>query len=76
VPEDVGLHIVYARNTAVYVSDESYFTRPVGTQVLPVYARTFGLASTSACAALIATANAGFMVELDQIHAKIERAEA
>ncbi len=75
VPEDAGEHIVYARNTAVNVPDETYFTQPVGTKVLPIYARAFGPASKSACAAFIASANADFMVELDQLHAKIERAE-
>jgi len=73
--ESQGDHIVYARTTAVNVPDETYFTQPVGTKVLPIYARAFGPAKKAECAAFIASANADFMMELDQLHAKIERAE-
>ncbi len=72
---DAGDHIVYARKTAVNVPDETYFTQPVGTKVLPIFARAFGPACKADCAAFIASANVDFMMELDQLHAKIERAE-
>jgi len=73
--EKRGLHIVYARKSSVNVPDETYFTQPVGTKVLPIFARAYGPSSKPDCEAFIASANADFMVELDQLHAKIERAE-
>jgi len=75
VEQDAGDHIVYARKSAVNVPDETYFTLPVGTKVLPIFARAYGPASKADCAAFIASANVDFMMELDQLHAKIERAE-
>lgn len=73
--ETSGQHIVYARNTSVNVPDETYFTQPVGTKVLPIFKRAYGPASKADCEAFIASANVDFMMELDQLHAKIERAE-
>ena len=76
VPEDqTGVYIVYARKTAVNVPDETFFTQPVGTKVLPIYSRAFGPSSKAECDAFIADANNDFMMELDQLHAKFERAE-
>ncbi len=72
---DTGSHIVYARKTAVNVPDETYFTLPIGTKVLPIYSRAFGPSSKTECAAFIASANNDFMMELDELHAKIERVE-
>jgi len=72
---DTGLYIVYARKAAIDVPDETYFTQPVGTKVLPIYSRAYGPASKADCAAFIATANDRFMEELDELHAKIERVE-
>lgn len=72
--EDTGAHIVYARKTTVDVPDETYFTLPVGTKVLPIYSRAFGPSSKGACDEFIASANIDFMMELDQLHAKIEMA--
>jgi len=74
--ETSGLHIVYARNSSVNVPDETYFTQPVGTKVLPIFARAYGPSCKPDCEAFIASANADFMMELDMLHAKIERAEA
>lgn len=71
-----GMYIVYARKTAVNVPDETYFTQPLGTKVLPIYSRAFGPSSKAECDAFIASANNDFMVELDALHAKIERVEA
>ncbi len=73
--EDSGPYIVYTRKSAVNVPDETYFIQPVGTKVLPIYSRTFGPANKADCDAFIATANDKFMVELDELHAKIERVE-
>jgi len=70
-----GEHIVYARKSSVNVPDETYFTQPVGTKVLPIFSRAYGPSSKPDCEAFIASANADFMMELDQLHAKIERAE-
>jgi len=76
MPEpDTRLHMVYARKTAIDVPDETYFTLPVGTKVLPIYSHAFGPACKGDCAAFIATANDKFMMELDALHAKIERVE-
>ena len=72
---DTGSYVVYARKAAIDVPDETYFTQPVGTKVLPLYTRAFGPASKSDCTAFIATANDRFMQELDELHAKIERVE-
>ena len=72
---DGGSYIVYARKTAIDVPDETYFTLPVGTKVLPIYSRAFGPAGKNECRAFIAMANDKFMVELDELHAKIERVE-
>ena len=75
-PEDQsGEHIVYARKTALNVPDETFFTQPVGTKVLPIYSRAFGPSSKPECDAFIAAANDDFMMELDALHAKIERVE-
>ena len=73
--EDAGDYIVYARKTSVNVPDETFFTQAVGTKVLPIYSRAFGPSSKAACAAFIASANNDFMMELDALHAKIERVE-
>ncbi len=73
--EDTGSYIVYARKAAIDVPDETYFTQPVGTKVLPIYNRAFGPASKAHCAEFIATANDKFMIELDELHAKIEKVE-
>ena len=73
--EDTGRYIVYARKAAIDVPDETYFTQPVGTKVLPIYSRAFGPASKAHCAEFVATANDKFMIELDELHAKIERVE-
>ncbi|MBL1436071.1 MAG: hypothetical protein COB08_007715 [Rhodobacteraceae bacterium] len=73
--EDTGAHIVYARKTVVNVPDETYFTLPVGTKVLPIYSRAFGPSSKAECTAFIASANNDFMMELDELHAKIERVD-
>ena len=73
--EDSGHYIVYARKAAIDVPDETYFTQPVGTKVLPLYNRAYGPASKADCATFIATANDKFMIELDELHAKIERVE-
>ena len=73
--EDMGRYIVYARKTAIDVPDETYFTQPVGTKVLPIFSRAFGPACKADCAAFIAVANDRFMTELDELHAKIERVE-
>ena len=35
-------HFVYARKNAVNVPDETFFTQPLGTKVLPIYNRAFG----------------------------------
>jgi len=70
-----GAHIVYARKTAVNVPDETFFTQPLGTKVLPIYSRAFGPSSKTECDAFIAAANNDFMMELDALHAKIERVE-
>ena len=70
-----GVHIVYARKTAVNVPDETFFTQPLGTKVLPIYSRAFGPSSKAECDAFIAAANDDFMMELDALHAKIERVE-
>ncbi len=76
VPEqDEGQYCVYARKTAVRVPDETYFIQPAGTKVLPIFSHAYGPASKAECAAFIASANMDFMMELDQLHAKIERAE-
>ncbi len=74
-PEETGDFVVYARKTAVNVPDETYFVQPAGTRVLPIYSRAFGPASKADCRAFIASANDKFMVELDELHAKIERVE-
>jgi len=73
--EPSGQHIVYARKSSVNVPDETYFTQPVGTKVLPIFTRAYGPSSKPDCEAFIASANVDFMMELDQLHAKIERAE-
>ncbi len=70
-----GMHIVYARKTAVNVPDETFFTQPLGTKVLPIYSRAFGPSSKAECDAFIAAANNDFMMELDALHAKIEGVE-
>lgn len=70
-----GEHIVYARFSALDLPDETYFTQPVGTKVLPIYKRVFGPASKQDCDGFIASANNDFMMELDALHAKIERVE-
>jgi len=75
VAADTGRYIVYARKAAIDVPDETYFTQPVGTKVLPIYSRAFGPASKARCAEFITTANDKFMIELDELHAKIERVE-
>ena len=74
-PEEVGDFVVYARKTTVNVPDETYFTQPAGTKVLPIYSRAFGPACKADCRAFIASANDKFMMELDELHAKIERVE-
>lgn len=73
--EDDGRYFVFARKTAIDVPDETYFTLPVGTKVLPIYTHAFGPASKADCASFIAMANDRFMTELDELHAKIERVE-
>jgi len=72
---DTCEYIVYARKSALNVPDETYFTQPVDTKVLPIYARAYGPASKVECAAFISSANMDFMMEWDQLHAKIEQAE-
>lgn len=74
-PEDTGDFFVYARKTTVKVPDETYFILPAGTRVLPIYRRAFGPASKADCRAFIASANNRFMMELDELHAKIARVE-
>jgi len=59
----------------VNVPDETFFTQPLGTKVLPIYSRAFGPSSKRECDAFIAAANNDFMMELDALHAKIERVE-
>ncbi len=75
VAQDARDHIVYARKSVLNVPDETFFTQSVGTKVLPIYAHAFGPASKADCTAFIASANVDFMMELDQLHAKLERAE-
>ena len=72
---DTGSYMVYARKSAVDVPDETYFILPVGTKVLPIYTRSFGPAPKAGCDAFIASENNDFMMELDELHAKIERVE-
>ena len=75
ITDQTGTHIVYARKTSLNVPDETFFTQPLGTKVLPIYSRAFGPSSKAECDAFIAAANDDFMMELDALHAKIERVE-